>query len=79
MVEILQNMLNAFVAVLMQVLPTSPFQRYISAFSSLPYLNYLNWFIPVKAFVTIGKAWLGVIALFYLYSVAMRWIKLIGD
>ena len=46
---------------------------------SLPYLGYLNWFLPVASFIKIGLAWLTCIGLFYLYSVAMRWVKLIGD
>lgn len=73
------EMMNAFASALMQVLPTSPFQQYIKAFGSLPYLGILNWFLPVSALVKIGTAWLGCIALFYLYSIVMRWLKLIGD
>ena len=45
--------------------------------SQLPYLGYLNYFIPVGTFLKIGAAWLAAIALFYLYSVLARWIKLI--
>lgn len=73
------ELMTAFAAVLVQVLPTSPFQQYIKAFGNLPYLGILNWFLPVGAFVKIGLAWLGCIALFYLYSIVMRWVKLIGD
>lgn len=45
--------------------------------SQLPYLGYLNYFVPVRTFLKIGTAWLAAIALFYLYSVLARWIKLI--
>ena len=79
MLNFFSEMMNAFAAALAQVLPLSPFQQYISAFSNLPYLGYLNWFLPTGAFVKIGVAWLGVITLFYIYSIAMRWIKMIGD
>lgn len=79
-------MLNAFLGVvekmadgLISVLPLSPFRPYLDSFSSLPYLSYLNWFIPVGRFVTIGASWLAVIGMFYVYSIVMRWIKMIGD
>ena len=64
---------------LVSALPTSPFRPYLDMFSNLPYLGYLNWFFPVSTCVNIGKAWLGVIALFYVYSIVMRWVKMIGD
>lgn len=73
------ELITAFASVLTSVLPLSPFQQYIKAFAGLPYLGILNWFIPIGVFVKIGAAWLGVIALFYLYSIAMRWVKVIGD
>lgn len=73
-----QELMTAFASALAGVLPTSPFQQYIELFAGLPYLGFLNWFIPVRALVNIGVAWLSAIALFYLYSIAMRWLKVIG-
>lgn len=73
------EIMAAFAASLSKILPTSPFQQYIRLFGDLPYLGFLNWFIPVKAFINIGKAWLAVIAVFYLYSIVMRWVKMIGN
>lgn len=79
MLAFFSEMMAAFAGTLAKVLPTSPFQQYIEAFRSLPYLGILNWFLPVAAFLKIGAAWLGCISLFYLYSIVMRWIKMIGD
>lgn len=79
MLAYLAELMNAFAASLAKVLPLSPFQQYIDSFKNLPYLGYLNWFIPVGTCAKIGAAWLSAIALFYLYSIVMRWIKLIGD
>ena len=64
---------------LMEVLPTSPFADFIDQFSGLPWLGVLNWFFPVGQCLIVMAAWLGAITLFYLYSVVMRWVKLIGD
>lgn len=79
MLDWLNELFNAFAKILVTVLPTSPFAPYIESFSSLPYLAWLNWFIPIKACLKIGAAWLAVIVLFYGYSIVMRWGKMIGD
>lgn len=64
---------------ILDLLPLSPFQEFISEFSSLPYLGWLNWFFPVGDCLVVLLAWLGAVGLFYLYSIAMRWLKMIGD
>lgn len=64
---------------LVQLLPTSPFAQFVDDFSGLPWLGVLNWFFPVRECLIVMVAWLGAITLFYLYSVVMRWVKLIGD
>ena len=68
-----------FSEALLQVLPLSPFQQYIDQFRSLPYLGWLNWFFPVGSCLTVMTAWLVAVGLFYLYSILMRWLKIIGD
>ena len=78
MLEWIIELLNKFAATVVKVLPTSPFRPYIVAFSDLPYLGYLNWFLPINACIKIGSAWLIAIAVFYLYSIILRWIKAIG-
>ena len=74
---IVDKLLSLLDAVL-SVLPTSPFAPYIDEFAGLPFLGYLNWFLPVGKMLEIGLAWLGVIALYYIYSVIARWVKLIA-
>lgn len=64
---------------LMEVLPTSPFRGFLDEFADLPFLGYLNWFVPVRSILVVLSAWLGAVALFYAYSIVMRWLKVIGD
>lgn len=64
---------------LVELLPTSPFADFLDRFESLPWLGTLNWLFPVRECLIVMAAWLGAIALFYLYSVVMRWVKVIGD
>lgn len=70
---------NALAAAIVSVLPSSPFADAIASFKDLPYLGWLNWFIPVGTCIKIAGAWLVAIGLFYVYSIAMRWVKMIGD
>lgn len=64
---------------LIQALPISPFAPYINQFAGLPGLGWLNWFFPVRGCLQVMAAWLTAVALFYVYSVIARWVKLIGD
>ena len=43
----------------------------------LPYLGYLNYFLPISQIIAIGEAWLVAIGLFYAYQIILRWIKAI--
>lgn len=70
---------GGLVQTLLSVLPTSPFRGFISTLGRLPFLGVLNWFFPVSECVALCGAWLVAISLFYVYSVVMRWVKLIGD
>lgn len=79
MIDSFLGVVNGIADSLVGILPVSPFRPYLDMFSSLPYLGYLNWFLPVGTCVTIGASWLAVIAMFYIYSIIMRWVKMIGD
>ena len=73
----MKQMLDKLLSVILHLLPLSPFADAIDSLKQLPYLAYLNYFVPINTFIKIGEAWLAAIALFYLYSVVARWIKLI--
>ena len=81
MIEFFQALLTDFGSKIVNLLPSSPFHSYIVEFAriSKDSLGFLNWFIPIGKFVEIGLAWLTCIALFYGYSIVMRWVKMIGD
>ena len=64
---------------ILQLLPLSPFQQFFSRFEELPYLGWLNWLFPVGDCLIVMGVWLGAVGLFYLYSIVMRWLKMIGD
>lgn len=75
----LEELFDSFAQALLNVLPLSPFAKYIDAFSDLPFLHWLNWFVPIKACLVVFSGWLVAVGLFYAYSIVMRWLKMIGD
>lgn len=58
-------------------LPTSPFKSAIDSLENLPQLGWLNWFIPVEWILNTMGLWLGAITIYYVYSVILRWVKVI--
>lgn len=78
-------LLDAFKAIfnqlyvwLMSFLPNSPFAPWVEQIQSVPFLRYLNWFVPVGQIAVLLSGWLTVIAVFYVYQAIMRYIHLIG-
>ena len=64
---------------ILQLLPTSPFRPMMEDVANLPWLGYLNWFFPVSECVTVLGLWVGAISLYYIYMVALRWLRVIGS
>lgn len=64
---------------IVELFPTSPFVILDELSSSEVYdwIKMLNWFIPVTSFVGILETWLSCVAIYYVYQVVLRWIKVI--
>lgn len=77
MLAFMKEILDKFLKVIISLLPLSPFAGFIDSLEGIPYLGYINYFIPVGTMLKIGAAWLSAITVFYLWSVVARWIKLI--
>lgn len=79
MIDWISGLLDKFGGWLLNVLPRSPFQGFISNFHGRfdSGLGILNWFISFRDIKVIFLAWLSVVALFYLYSIIMRWVKML--
>lgn len=73
----MSELLGAFLNKILNLFPMDPFREPINKLANLPYLGYLNWFVPVSEMIAIGMLWLAAIALYYVWSVVARWIKLI--
>lgn len=69
--------LLALVDTVLGWLPQSPFANVPSTISSADGIAWLCWFFPVHECLVLLTAWIGAVALFYLASIMLRWIKAI--
>lgn len=81
LVYIINTVIWLFASVLniiFSLLPNSPFTN-ISTYDLTisKYLGNLAWILPIKQIISILGLWLGCMLIYYIYSVVMRWIKLI--
>lgn len=76
----LTGILSNFGNAVIQLLPRSPFRQAIDSWvPPADTLGWLNWFFPVSQLLTVVVLWLAAVAGFYLFSVVLRWLKVIGD
>lgn len=78
MIEYMKELLDKFLSALLSLFPVSLFLPVIRELSALPYLGYINWFMPIGTFVKIGSLWLSAILAYYAWSVIARWVKLLS-
>lgn len=71
------NLLLDAVSALLSWLPPSPFADSITVMNDSQGLGWLAWFFPVHDAIQLTFKWIGAIALFYLASIALRWVKVI--
>lgn len=58
-------------------LPTSPFRKAIDLLGNIPYIEEINWFIPIEETVLILEWWGLAIGVYYGYMIVLRWVKAI--
>ncbi len=79
MITILNTIISAianFFITILNFLPKSPFS-YLDNSGIKDFIGYLNYFIPVSSLIAISETWLVAIGIYYIYSIALRWIKAI--
>lgn len=74
----MKELLDKFLALLLSLMPKSPFTDVIDSLEGLPYIGLINWFVPIGTLVGIGLLWLAAIATYYIYLVVARWVKLVS-
>ena len=77
--DILNSIWNSFGDKIANILPTSPFTPIVEWVRGLPYLSFVNWFVPVGEMLQLLGVWLSAIAVYYLAMVVLRWLKVVGS
>lgn len=62
---------------IINVLPDSPFIYITQTQSVLKILKYINWAIPFDFILSTFELWLSAIAVYYTYSIILRFFKAI--
>ena len=73
-----QSLYEGFGKWIYEILPLSPFQPLIQAFSSIPYLSYINWFFPIGDALEIMGLWLTAITTYFMWQWILRWIRVVA-
>ena len=61
----------------LSLLPGSPFTGFGSLVSQIPYLSYLNWFLPIPEIIVIMESWLAVVSVYYTILFALNYVGLL--
>lgn len=79
MFDALSDTLVSFAVSVVELFPASPFTVLDELGNSEVYewLRMVNWFVPIGTFVSILEAWLTCVAVYYVYQIVLRWIKVI--
>lgn len=64
---------------LLILLPETPFLQFITGINTVPYLAYLNWFVPFGTCATIMSVWWTAVIVFYAISWILRQLGLLGS
>lgn len=59
------------------LLPTSPFTGFNYLVSQIPFLGYLNWFVPIPQIIVILEGWLAIVAIYYGILFALNYVGIL--
>lgn len=76
-INTISNVFAKIIDSILQFLPKSPFPEMMALVTDIPYLKELNWFIPVAEMLYVTTLWLGAIAIYYIYSAMLRFVRVL--
>lgn len=53
------------ISFVLAILPASPFNGFAYLVEQIPYLNWVNWILPVSEILVITESWLVVVTTYY--------------
>lgn len=67
------------IALVFKILPGSPFLAYLGWSDFSDYLPYINYFVPVDAFIVMSEGWLACITVWFIVKFAIKAINTVSD
>ena len=64
-------------SLVISLIPGSPFSGMVSLVQQIPYLSYLNWFVPIPEIIVIIESWLAVVSVYYTILFALNYVGLL--
>lgn len=71
------TLLGTVLSLIFGFLPDSPFSSLTIPAGAQTILGYANYFLPISEVVTTLEIWTAAIAVYYVYSIVLRFIKAI--
>ena len=53
------------ISVILALLPQSPFVGFTNLMNNIPYISFVNWFLPISEMIAILESWLVVVSVYY--------------
>lgn len=67
------------IALVCKILPGSPFLAYLGWSDFSEYLPYINYFVPIDAFIVMSEAWLVALTVWFLVKFAVKAVSTVSD
>lgn len=77
--DLRQSMID-LAAEVIQKFPESPIYAAVQDAGANPvqsWMAFVNWFVPFRALSNILAVWCSAIAIYYIYQIVLRWVKVI--
>lgn len=75
----ISDICSSILGFICSILPDSPFTKFIDSIQNIPYVNVINYFIPIDVFLTIAEAWLTCIITWYVFQLIYKVLAEVAD
>lgn len=59
------------------LLPSSPFVGFNNLVNQIPFVGYLNWFLPISDILAVLEVWLSTVAIYYSILFALNYVGIL--
>lgn len=77
-INALVGIINALFGLITTLLPKSPFGVISNYVADIPFLGFLNYFIPIGVMLDILLLWASAMIVYFVGGIVLRWLKVIA-